>query len=321
MINSPTKPPNSPTFLVLGAAKAGTTSICRELASHPDVLLSNPKEPVFFELEYAHGPEFYWQKYYQEWSGHTAAGEGRVYNLYLPYVPDRIAGAFPDAKLIVALRNPVDRAYSHWWHRVTRGYERRPFEEAATQELADLAAGRRFDAKLSESSWRNNFYRNTASIHTADLKEVRYLEMGSYAEQLQRYVTRFPRSNIRVIIFEEMILDMLPVLRDLWDLLGVDPTSSTSAPVAHNVAEGHIKNRFTFAVERFSWAIGLTHIVPKHVRNRIRGYLPSKSAVRPPLAAGIKADLTAHFATDRSELEALLGRSLSIWQVAEADDE
>jgi hypothetical protein len=79
-----------PTFLILGGAKCGTSSIRYYMDQHPEVFFSTPKEPIFFEAEYERGLDFYWQKYFQGWNGECAVGEARVYNLYLPYVVDHI---------------------------------------------------------------------------------------------------------------------------------------------------------------------------------------------------------------------------------------
>lgn len=307
--------PQRPTFLVLGAAKSGTTTICRELATHPDVLLSDPKEPVFFELEYSEGAEFYWRKYFRHWDGQAVAGEGRVYNLYLPYVPERIEETSPDAKLIIALRNPVDRAYSHWWHRVTRGYERRSFKDAVDQELREFERGQSFEAKLTENSWRNNFFPNTANLYSADVKEVRYLDMGLYPEQLKRYFCRFPREQIRIVLFEELVESPGAILEDLWEFLEVDPRMGIPEPAAHNTASVQVKSRLTFTIEKLSWATGLVHIVPKGVRARIRRWLPQTSVARPPMDVRVRRRLEIHFSSSVAELAPLLDRKGETWNI------
>lgn len=102
-----------PTFLLLGAGKAGTTALPWYLGRHPDVLVSQPKEPNFFDTEYGRGLGYYWDTYYGAWNGKTAAGEARAINLLLPFVAERIRDCTPDARLIVTLRDPADRAFSH----------------------------------------------------------------------------------------------------------------------------------------------------------------------------------------------------------------
>src|SRR3972149_6925354 len=146
---------NRPNFLVLGAAKAGTTSLCHYLAQHPDVFIPEVKEPIFFDAEYERGLDYYWKKYFSRWSGQPAVGEGRVFNLYLPFVPPRIRESIPGAKLIAVLRNPVERAYSHWWHRFSYRDEILPFHEAIRENLSRIARGILFEGGNGARLWRD----------------------------------------------------------------------------------------------------------------------------------------------------------------------
>jgi hypothetical protein len=104
--------PRRPNFFILGSAKCGSTTLYEHLGQHPDVFFSTPKEPIFFEAEYEKGFDYYWDTYFAAWDGQAAIGEARHRNLFLPYVAPRVHAACPDARLIVIVRNPVDRAYS-----------------------------------------------------------------------------------------------------------------------------------------------------------------------------------------------------------------
>jgi hypothetical protein len=90
-----------PNFFILGAAKCGTSSLRGYLSRHPEVFMSDPKEPFFFEAEYEKGFDFYWRRYFSDWQGEPAIGEARHRNLFLPYVTKRIAASVPDAKLLM----------------------------------------------------------------------------------------------------------------------------------------------------------------------------------------------------------------------------
>src|SRR5204862_1223537 len=105
-----------PSFFVVGAAKSGTTSLHVYLDQHPDIFMSKPKEPFFFEAEYDRGPEYYYRRYFGGWNGQREVGESRHRNLYFPYIPARIHSYNPNARIIAVLRNPAERAISHWWH-------------------------------------------------------------------------------------------------------------------------------------------------------------------------------------------------------------
>jgi hypothetical protein len=130
-------------FFILGAMKAGTTSLARYLAQHREICLSGPKkETYFFETEeYHEGIEHYLRKYYPEWNGERVIGEASVSNLFLPFAADRIRADFPDARLICILRNPVDRAYSQWRMSFLFGLENLAFEDAISGELERIRAG------------------------------------------------------------------------------------------------------------------------------------------------------------------------------------
>jgi len=130
-----------PSVFVLGAAKSSTTSLHVCLDQHPNVFMSRPKEPLFFEAEYVRGAEFYFNKYFRGWRGEAVVGESRHRNLYLPYVAARIARYNPGAKLIVLLRNPAERAVSHWWHWRSRNLELLPAQAAFEADLERIQTG------------------------------------------------------------------------------------------------------------------------------------------------------------------------------------
>lgn len=299
-----------PTFLVLGAAKCGTTTLCHALGRHPEVFVSDPKEPVFFEREYERGLEYYRSRYFRDWSGEKAAGEGRVYHLYLPFVARRIRETAPEARLVAILRDPVERTHSHWWHRRTRGNERRSFGAMVEEELARLDADETFPLRESAELWRENFFPE-APIH-ADLRQVPIVELGHYAEQLRRYFDLFPARQLRVLFFEEFIREQERQVRKLWEFLGVDPGAAVPGPGAKNPAEGEIKSALAFRLEKLSWSLGLIRWIPKPVRTAVRRLL-SRSAERPAMSGRVRRRLEDHFEEPNRDLARLLGRELPGW--------
>jgi hypothetical protein len=84
-----------PTFLILGTSKAGSTSLYHYLSQHPDVFMSEPKESLFFCMEYERGPDYYWQSYFKAYGGQKEIGDACTKNLYLPFVARRIADTPP----------------------------------------------------------------------------------------------------------------------------------------------------------------------------------------------------------------------------------
>lgn len=309
--------PPGPTFFVLGAAKSGTTSLCRALARHPDVHFSSPKEPVFFEREYDRGLDHYRREYFAGWDGESAVGEGRVFHLFLPFVPARIHAHFPDARLVAVLRNPVDRARSHWWHRVSRGYERRSFGEAVEEELDRLRAGRRFEPALDPAAWERNFYPGTRGTHR-DVRDVPYVEMGHYAEQLGRYADTFGRSRLRVLRFDDLVRDPAPRLRELWRFLGVDPAAAEPRLPEANTARETVKSRAAFALERAAWALRLHELVPKRWRTRVRRLLSREGADPSDPSPATREALARHYAPRLRALDPLVEWDATAWTEAGA---
>jgi len=212
-----------PSVFILGAAKCGTTSLHSYLMQHPDIAMSNPKEPYFFEAEYNYGPTYYLNRYFNYWRGESVVGEARHRNLYLPYVPERILSYNPDAKLIVILRNPSERAISHWWHwyareinpvmnTVSHVWHRRPRKASLVrkavsrwrhrhcQQLETLPLREALLADWKRISSGPSFA-NTADIDRyakslePDGKGLyrTYLDSGYYYEQLIRYIQLFGR--------------------------------------------------------------------------------------------------------------------------------
>jgi hypothetical protein len=137
-----------PDFIIIGGQRCGTTSLFNYLTQHPDVFPSCPKEVHYFSIHYHKGVNWYrshfplvMQKSYVE-RGHDrrfVAGEATPYYIAHPHAPQRIAETVPEAKLIVLLRNPVDRAYSHYHYEVKNGLETLSFAEAIDREDERLA--------------------------------------------------------------------------------------------------------------------------------------------------------------------------------------
>jgi hypothetical protein len=290
-------------FLIVGAPKCGTTALADYLEQHPSVYLSQPKEPIFFEAQYGWGLEFYLAMYFRGWAGERAVGEARVYNLYLDYVPERIQESLPDAKLIALLRNPVDRVFSQWWHRVTRAHESRSFDELVEDELRRIA--RDGPLPIDPASWRSNLYPNTAGP-----RREPYIEVGYYGRQLERYRELFPEEQIRVVFHEDLARASASVVRDLLRFLDVDPNSGPADFSRRNVARRRQRGRLEGWLARLSWRLGLNRIVPDAVRTGIVRALPAKAVERAPMSQAAAARLARHYRPHDDHLERLLGRPL-----------
>lgn len=188
-----------PDTIILGAQKAGTTTLFTLLAHHPLVLTSCTKEVHFFDLQQDRGIDWYRAHFplMREAEELVSAGtrpailEASPYYLFHPAVPDRLARILPNARLIVLLRDPVARAWSHYWHERTRGYEWRSPEVAFEREPLRLAGEE--ERLLADAGYRSHAHRHFS-----------YLGRSCYADQLQRWLARFPREQILVIRSEDL---------------------------------------------------------------------------------------------------------------------
>lgn len=211
-----------PNLFILGAAKCGTTTLYQYISGLTDVCMSKPKEPFFFEAEFDRGLDFYHRKYFSHWRGEVVVGEARHRNLILPYVPPRIHKLNPNAKLIVLVRNPIDRAFSHWYHLFARNSEELGFCEAIQEDLKRIEKGLKCDTPEEIKQHILKLPRE------AEDKEIglglyrTYLDSGYYYEQIERYLSLFPRENIKVIVFEDLVTKPKKIVGELIEWFGLD---------------------------------------------------------------------------------------------------
>jgi hypothetical protein len=204
-----------PSFFVAGAAKSGTTSLHVYLDQHPDIFMSKPKEPFFFEAEYDRGPGYYYRRYFGGWNGQREVGESRHRNLYLPYIPARIHDYNPQARILAILRNPAERTISHWWHWRSRGEEPLALFDALQVDLERIRNGGRIFTPDQISQYAIRVDQGFGVFRT-------YLDTGYYLEQLLRYAELFGRSRLHVVLAEDLFGDPEPTMAGIFSFLGVD---------------------------------------------------------------------------------------------------
>jgi Sulfotransferase domain len=211
-----------PDYLIIGAQRAGTTSLYKYLAQHPGVGAAFlGKGAHFFDTSYsgdldsyrAHFPTRVQKRYVKLRHGmELVTGEASPYYLAHPHAPFRIAEALPDVKLIALLRDPVERAYSHYQHELARGFETLSFEEAIEDEP------RRLEGELEKMRADPTYNSFSYQHHT-------YLTRGRYAEQLETWYSLFPKRQILVLTSEEFFADPDRIYRRVLGFLGVPPLS------------------------------------------------------------------------------------------------
>ncbi len=199
-----------PDFIIVGAQRAGSTSLHACLMQHPQIVSAAGKELHFFDLNYGRGASWYRLQFPRRCrlAGNRITGEATPYYLFHPRVPGRIHRLLPGVKLIALLRNPVDRAVSHFLHETRRKRETLPFDQALRVEAARLEP----ELRMMEA---DEFYHSEAHHRFA------YQARGLYAEQLERYFRFFPRDQILALCSEEFFADPGRTLKDVFAFLGV----------------------------------------------------------------------------------------------------
>jgi Sulfotransferase domain len=212
-----------PDFLIVGAQKSGTSSLYYYLAQHPQVVTVPHKEIQFFSVHYAQGWDWYRSQLGLNSPDRTDEpadklyGEATPYYLFHPLVPQRVYQHIPQVKLIILLRNPVDRAISHYHHEVKLGFERATLEEAIALEPDRL---------------RGEIAKMTAdpTYHSHNLQHYSYRSRGLYLEQLQRWMAYFPREQVLVLNSEEFYQQPSKILARVLDFLHLPPLELTNYP-------------------------------------------------------------------------------------------
>ena len=205
-----------PDFLIIGAQKAGTTSLNRYLSKHPGVQRSFRKEVHYFDLNHEKGMSWYRAFFPMRGggSGESGAvkmcGESSPYYLFHPRVPERVKSALPEVKLIVVLRDPVARAYSHYQHSKQKGYETETFEAALSLEEERLSGtAQRFEEDPSYLSLAHARYS--------------YFSRGLYLEQLLRWREHFEAGQLLVLKAEDLYQNTQSEYDRCLSFLGLPP--------------------------------------------------------------------------------------------------
>jgi sulfotransferase family protein len=206
-----------PDFIIIGAQRGGTTSLYFYLTKYAGITPALHKEVHFFDDHYTHGPGWYRaqfptsiQKYI-----HTrickqpfVTGESSPYYLFHPHIPKRTFEALPQVKLIVLLRNPIDRAYSHHWLATSEGHETLSFEKAIKCEAGRLIGEQ--EKMLADEHYESFNHRHYA-----------YLSRGIYVDQLQQWMSFFPKEQFLILKSEDLYSDPVSTVKQTLEFLGV----------------------------------------------------------------------------------------------------
>jgi hypothetical protein len=259
--------------------RSGTTALARYLGAHPDVFVPPEKELHFFDRNFERGVDWYASKFARA-RGEHAIGEATQTYMYDPRSVRRLSQVVPDARLIAILRDPVDRAYSHYWLNRARGLELLSFADALAIEPERLA---------SEDRRQRYVYS--------------YLDRGRYLEQLQMICEYFPRSSLQVLMFDDLCRDPARTFKEVCAHLNVNtdfrPDELGRRINAHVTFKSPRLRRFAKGLPRpLARAIGRVNV-------RKGGY--------EPMEPGLRASINALFQDDVRALSDWLGSELPEW--------
>lgn len=256
---------SAPDFLIIGAQKAGTSSLYAWLTQHPDVLPAREKELHYFDRRIESEPidgyladfplEIRMRSLRRLRGREVVTGEATPVYLFHPSVPAAVHHHLPSVKLIVLLRDPVERAVSQYWMEFNRGNETLTLEEALAAEVE--RTGSDFERIRRGEQPDRFFWTGT------------YVARGHYAEQLERWLDLFPRSQMLILEFENLVADPGSVYRRTLEFLGVDPDVAPAptfkAERAGSKQETHpetltwLRERFVDSNRRLAQLIGIDY--------------------------------------------------------------
>jgi hypothetical protein len=216
-----------PDLIIIGAQKSGTTSLHAYLSQHPQFLKPFEKEVHFFDGgldpavdNYKKGQAWYRAHFPLRTNGVASrVFEASPLYIFNPLVPNRIFDLLPQVRIVAILRNPAERAISHYFHEKQRGYESLPIMQALLEEEQRL-----------ESAIQAEDYKNYSFIHHS------YKSRGHYREQLDRFFELFPRQQFLILTSEEFFRDQNNILRQVTDFAGADSSFEVKDSRPRNVA-------------------------------------------------------------------------------------
>ena len=288
-----------PNFMVLGASKSATTTLYNILKNHDEIYAPSFKEPHFFNItkNFKKGLDWYENTYYNTTINYKAVIDFTPTYLYTPNCAQRIyENLGPDMKFIVILRNPVDRAYSHYLHSKRDGYENKDFMDALICEKSRIDISRQEDDILSELRFS-------------------YLAQGDYHRMLSDYLKYYSLDNFLIINFESEIANGLELTRiRIADFLDIDlsnldldlHSNKSGKPRFSFLQKIMMKNGFCRQALKFCFS----SITRQRIRNKIKNFNKINHDFM-PLTQQIKIELyKKYFMEDVLSLEKLLNRNM-----------
>ncbi|MFO1261177.1 MAG: sulfotransferase [Sphingomonadaceae bacterium] len=294
----------TPTFMIIGASRAGTTALYDLVRQHPQVFMSAIKEPNYFAFE---GEPLDWRGPGNEfvnnsvhsWEDYTALfdpapegmamGEASPLYLWAPDAPKRIKARLSDVKMIAVLRNPIEQAFSHYLYARAQMVE--PFD--------DFDAALKAEPKRFADHWQPLF---------------QYSTFPRYAEQLKRFYAEFPKEQLKIFLYEDYRGDPKTMLSQIYEFIGVDPAFVPDLSHETNMGGQPRHQWLQNLVMRPNPIASLAAlVVPESARRTIRDMVSRRNLSRDQMSPQAKAWLINALKDDISQLQDMIDRDVSHW--------
>ncbi len=285
-----------PDFFIVGSPKAGTTALYAYLANHPQVCMSTDKEPNYFSNEQIKAQGLYYKKknpeteaeylrLFQPEAGNLICGEASVSYLYYPGVAEKIRQFNPKAKIIISLRDPVKRAFSHYLMDYSLGLVKESFDKIVFEGAAH--------EKLK-------------------LYYQQYVLLSQYAAQVARYLQVFPKEQVLFFIHDDLVSRPEQEMERLSGFLGIDYRHATGSLEQKNVTIAAKSPLLRWLYQNDLFRKFLALLLNENTRGRIKSKLFSKNNL-PELSPGAREFLSALYSPEIPQLEQITGKSLRHW--------
>jgi len=284
-----------PNFFIVGGTKCGTTNISYYLNEHPQAFVSELNEPYYFcksdvpknfERASMIKDEKTYLSLFKKAKNHKAIGEASSVYLHCPHAASEIRKTFPDSKIIISLRNPIQRAHSNYFSNKFMNFDNS--ENRSLSEILD--------------------------VHEKQIKDKEFfiyniLEPGFYSKHIKRYQECFLKDNIKIIIFEEYIKNTIPTITSILSFLGIDETIdfSEQSKGAYRVPKNNVSKKI---IENSTIRRIATRVIPTVTRQKLGDKIFLKQTKKPSMSTEESQRLKKIYESEVLELEKLLGRKL-----------
>ena len=272
-----------PTFVIAGFPKSGTTALATYLAAHPDIYFPPELGVYFFGMNFDRGLDWYRSRF-EAADGVAHVGETSPGYAIAEEAFERMAETLPDAKIILALRNPVERAHSHYWMQRSKFPDRRTFGDVVAEQI-------------------DHPERKPPPPH------LPYLRMGHYFDHVQRILSRYPREAVHLVLFEDLVSDPKTTTRAVCRFLGA---SEEALPEGVGDVVNQTRPVRSERVRRAMLRLRIGKWLPGRVALALDGF-NRKPESYPKMDPRVRERLVRYYAQDVDRLARWLGRDLSAW--------